>query len=116
MDLAHSVGPASDEWQLLADSVEKLDPEKLSPIDTPKLAATVPFRKLERKNLSEIELSRALLSEISTFLSDARVFQQNRPMSACRVIVKKISPDLHGLGLQTRRRPVRIVGGGRLCV
>jgi len=65
-----------------ADSVEKLVPEKLSTSDPPKLAATVAFRKRERTNLFEIELSRASLSEISTSLSKAGVFQQNRPKPA----------------------------------
>ncbi|TAM58998.1 MAG: hypothetical protein EPN49_11905 [Rhodanobacter sp.] len=74
----------------MADSVEKLVPEKLSPTDPPKLAATVAFRKLERTNLSEIELSRASLSEISTSLSKVGVFQQNRPNVA---LAKPMTPS-----------------------
>jgi hypothetical protein len=54
----------------------------MSPIDPPELAVTVVFRKLERTNMSEIELSRASLPEISTSFSKARVFQQNRPEAA----------------------------------
>jgi len=74
------------ERQKSTDSVEKLVPEKLSTSDPPKLAATVAFRKRERTNLFEIELSRASLSEISTSLSKAGVFQQNRPISAGREV------------------------------
>jgi hypothetical protein len=66
----------------LADSVEKLRSEKLSSVDAPKLAATVAFRRIERTNQPEIELSRALLSEISTSLSETGVFQQNRSTTA----------------------------------
>ena len=65
--------------QLWVDSVEKLRSEKLSSVDAPKLAATVAFRRIERTNQPEIELLRAFLSEISTSLSEAGVFQQNRP-------------------------------------
>ncbi|MBW4049726.1 MAG: hypothetical protein HIU89_17960 [Proteobacteria bacterium] len=59
-----------------ADSVEKLGSEKLSQVDTPNSAVTVAFRKIERTNVSEIELSQALLSEISTSLSEAGFFNR----------------------------------------
>ena len=69
----------SSSWpqgQATADSVEKSRFRKLRPIDTPKLAAKVSFHKLERIKFSEIELSRALRSEISTCISDVGVFNR----------------------------------------